>query len=147
VKGGDRTSPSYSSDSVQNDEASFFRKALEETGALSRSVLYLNLADDPAIERIITPRVALTAAEYLAYVKDIHVLVILTDMTNYAEALREISAARRKCRKKGIPWLPLHRFFNQYTSAQKDKGENRKHHPASDTQYAQATTSHIQSPT
>jgi V/A-type H+-transporting ATPase subunit B len=75
-------------------EAQYFMKSFEETGALEHTTLFLNLANDPAIERIITPRAALTAAEYLAYESDMHVLVILTDMTNYAEALREISAAR-----------------------------------------------------
>jgi Archaeal/vacuolar-type H+-ATPase subunit B len=81
---------------VQNDEARYFRRSLEESGALARSALFLNLADDPAIERIITPRVALTLAEYLAFEQGYHVLVILTDMTNYCEALREISAAREE---------------------------------------------------
>jgi len=89
---------------VQYSESEYFRRSLEESGALKRSVLFLNLADDPAIERIITPRVALTAAEYLAYDLGMHVLVILTDMTNYAEALREISAAREEVPgRKGYP--------------------------------------------
>jgi V/A-type H+-transporting ATPase subunit B len=89
---------------VQYSEAEYFRRSLEESGALKRSVLFLNLADDPAIERIITPRVALTVAEYLAYDLGMHVLVILTDMTNYAEALREISAAREEVPgRKGYP--------------------------------------------
>ena len=78
------------------EEAEFFMNDLRETGAIDRSVLFINLANDPAIERIATPRIALTAAEYLAYEKDMHVLVIMTDMTNYCEALREVSAARRK---------------------------------------------------
>jgi len=89
---------------VQYSEAEYFRKSLEESGALKRSVLFLNTADDPAIERIITPRVALTVAEYLAFELGMHVLVILTDMTNYAEALREISAAREEVPgRKGYP--------------------------------------------
>ncbi len=89
---------------VQYSESEYFRRSLEESGALKRSVLFLNLANDPAIERIITPRVALTAAEYLAYDLGMHVLVILTDMTNYAEALREISAAREEVPgRKGYP--------------------------------------------
>ena len=89
---------------VQYSEAQYFKQSLEESGALKRSVLFLNLADDPAIERIITPRVALTVAEYLAYDLGMHVLVILTDMTNYAEALREISAAREEVPgRKGYP--------------------------------------------
>lgn len=89
---------------VQYSEAEYFKKSLEDSGALKRSVLFLNLADDPAIERIITPRVALTTAEYLAFELGMHVLVILTDMTNYAEALREISAAREEVPgRKGYP--------------------------------------------
>jgi len=78
------------------EEADFFISDFRRTGAIDRSVLFMNLADDPAIERIATPRMALTAAEYLAYEEDMHVLVILTDITNYAEALREISAARKE---------------------------------------------------
>ncbi len=89
---------------VQYSEAEYFRRTLEESGALKRSVLFLNVADDPAIERIITPRVALTVAEYMAFELGMHVLVILTDMTNYAEALREISAAREEVPgRKGYP--------------------------------------------
>jgi len=89
---------------VQNDEARYFKTSLEESGALGRSALFLNLADDPAVERIITPRVALTLAEYMAFEEDYHVLVILTDMTNYCESLREISAAREEDPgRKGYP--------------------------------------------
>lgn len=89
---------------VQFSEAQYFKRSLEESGALRRSALFLNLADDPAIERIITPRVALTVAEYLAFDLGMHVLVIITDMTNYAEALREISAAREEVPgRKGYP--------------------------------------------
>ncbi|NHJ12141.1 MAG: V-type ATP synthase subunit B [Candidatus Thorarchaeota archaeon] len=85
-------------------EAQYFMKSFEETGALEHTALFLNLANDPAIERIITPRAALTAAEYLAYQSDMHVLVVLTDMTNYAEALREISAARSEVPgRRGYP--------------------------------------------
>ncbi|MGM5487544.1 MAG: V-type ATP synthase subunit B [Nanobdellota archaeon] len=79
---------------ISRSEADFFKKEFEETGALKNTALFLNLASDPSVERIMTPRVALTAAEYLAFEKGIHVLVILTDITNYCEALREISAAR-----------------------------------------------------
>ena len=78
------------------EEAEFFVEEFRKTGALDRSVLFMNLANDPAIERIATPKMALTAAEYLAFEKGMHVLVIMTDMTNYCEALREISAARRE---------------------------------------------------
>jgi V/A-type H+-transporting ATPase subunit B len=86
------------------EEADFFVSDFRKTGAIERAVLFMNLADDPAIERIATPRMALTAAEYLAYDKGMHVLVILTDMTNYAEALREISAARKEVPgRRGYP--------------------------------------------
>lgn len=86
------------------EEAEFFMEDLRKTGAIERSVLFINLANDPAIERIATPRLALTAAEYLAYEKDMHVLVIMTDMTNYCEALREVSAARREVPgRRGYP--------------------------------------------
>ena len=77
------------------EEADYFISDFRRTGAIERAVLFMNLANDPAIERIATPRMALTAAEYLAYEKGMHVLVILTDITNYAEALREVSAARK----------------------------------------------------
>ncbi|WP_028273748.1 V-type ATP synthase subunit B [Atopococcus tabaci] len=86
------------------EEAEFFLNDFKKTGAIDRSVVFVNLADDPAIERIATPRMALTAAEYLAFEKDMHVLVIMTDMTLYAEALREISAARREVPgRRGFP--------------------------------------------
>jgi len=86
------------------EEAQFFIDDFRRTGALERAVLFLNLADDPAIERIATPRVVFTAAEYLAFTKDYHVLVILTDITNYCEALREISAARKEIPgRRGYP--------------------------------------------
>jgi V/A-type H+-transporting ATPase subunit B len=89
---------------ITNEEAQYFMKDFERTGALKRAVVFLNLADDPAVERLITPRLALTAAEYLAYHQDMHVLVILTDMTNYAESLREIGAARKEVPgRKGYP--------------------------------------------
>jgi len=74
----------------------FFTKDFEESGAMQRTVLFMNLADDPTIERIITPRLALTTAEYLAYERELHVLCILTDMSSYADALREVSAAREE---------------------------------------------------
>src|SRR5690554_1606690 len=86
------------------EEAQFFIEDFTRTGAIDRAVLFMNLADDPAIERIATPRMALTCAEYLAFEKDMHVLVILTDMTNYAEALRETSAARKEVPgRRGYP--------------------------------------------
>ncbi len=89
---------------ITNEEAQYFIKDFEETGALDRSIVFLNLADDPAVERLITPRMALTAAEYFAYEHNAHVLVILTDMTNYCESLREIGAAREEVPgRRGYP--------------------------------------------
>ncbi|MCD6156955.1 MAG: V-type ATP synthase subunit B [Euryarchaeota archaeon] len=89
---------------ITAEEASFFIEEFKSTGALSRSVVILNLADEPAMERLLAPRIALTIAEYLAFEQDMHVLVILTDMTNYAEALREISAAREEVPgRRGYP--------------------------------------------
>ncbi len=86
------------------EEADYFISDFKRTGAIEHAVLFMNLANDPAVERISTPRMALTAAEYLAYEKDMHVLVILTDMTNYAEALREVSAARKEVPgRRGYP--------------------------------------------
>ena len=86
------------------EEAQFFVDEFKSTGAIDRSVLFMNLASDPAIERIATPRMALTTAEYLAYEKGMHVLVIMTDITNYAEALREVSAARKEVPgRRGYP--------------------------------------------
>ncbi len=108
---------------VQHSEAQYFKKSLEESGALRRSALFLNLADDPAIERIITPRVALTVAEYLAFDLNMHVLVIMTDMTNYAEALREISAAREEVPgRKGYPGYLYTDLASIYERAGKIKG-------------------------
>jgi V/A-type H+/Na+-transporting ATPase subunit B len=89
---------------ITNEEGIFFREELENSGALANSVLFMNLANDPTVERIITPRIALSTAEYLAYETGMHILVILTDMTNYCEALREISAARNEVPgRRGYP--------------------------------------------
>ena len=86
------------------EESEFFVQEFKRTGAIDRTVLFTNLANEPAVERIATPRMALTAAEYLAFEKDMHVLVILTDITNYAEALREISAAKKEVPgRRGYP--------------------------------------------
>ena len=86
------------------EEANFFTESFRETGAIDRTVMFVNLANDPAVERIATPRMALTAAEYLAFEKDMHVLVILTDITNYADSLREVSAARKEVPgRRGYP--------------------------------------------
>ena len=89
---------------VKHDVAAFFRDAFADTGALARVATFLNLADDPAIERVVTPKVALTLAEFLAFQKGMHVLVVLTDMTHYCEALREVSSARGEVPiRKGYP--------------------------------------------
>ena len=89
---------------ITKEEANHFMDDFERTGALERAVVFLNLADDPAVERIITPRLALTTAEYLAFELGMHVLVILTDMTNYCEALRQIGAAREEVPgRRGYP--------------------------------------------
>lgn len=89
---------------VKNDVADYFRKSFTESGALTRVAMFLNLADDPPVERIVTPRAALTLAEYLAYELEKHVLVVLTDMTNYGEALRQISNVRGEVpSRKGYP--------------------------------------------
>ncbi|HOC97920.1 MAG TPA: V-type ATP synthase subunit B, partial [Bacilli bacterium] len=86
------------------EEANFFITDFQKSGAIERSVVFINLADDPAIERIATPRMAITCAEYLAYELNMHVLVIITDLTNYAEALREVSAARKEVPgRRGYP--------------------------------------------
>ena len=86
------------------EESDYFISDFRDTGAIDRTVMFINLANDPAIERIATPRMALTAAEYLAFEKDMHVLVILTDITNYAEALREVSSARKEVPgRRGYP--------------------------------------------
>ena len=89
---------------VKNDVADYFKRSFEESGALSRVVMFLNLSNDPIIERILTPRCALTVAEYLAYEKNMHILVIMTDITSYAEALRELSSSKGEIPgRKGYP--------------------------------------------
>ena len=94
----------FSAMGLRHDEAQYFIDEFRNSGALERSVIILNLADDPAIERLFTPRIALTAAEYIAFKLGMHVLVILSDMTNYAEVLRELSAAREEVpSRKGYP--------------------------------------------
>jgi V/A-type H+-transporting ATPase subunit B len=109
---------------VSSSDATFFQRTLSESGAIKRSILYQNLADDPAVERIITPRVALTAAEYLAFELDMHVLVIITDITNYCEALREISAAREEVPgRKGFPGYLYTDLATIYERAGRIKGK------------------------
>ena len=124
VGSGEEFAVVFAAIGVQYSEAQYFQRSLEESGALKRSILFLNLADDPAIERIITPRIALTAAEYLAYDLGMHVLVILTDMTNYAEALREISAAREEVPgRKGYPGYLYTDLSTIYERAGRLKGK------------------------
>ncbi len=107
------------------EEANFFMENFRETGAISRAVMFINLADDPAIERISTPRMALTAAEYLAFEQNMHVLVILTDITYYAEALREVSAARKEVPgRRGYPGYLYTDLAEMYERAGRQKGKN-----------------------
>ena len=106
------------------EEADFFIKDFHATGAIDRTVTFINLANDPAIERIATPRMALTAAEYLAFEQDMHVLVIVTDITNYAEALREVSAARREVPgRRGYPGYLYTDLATMYERAGRLKGK------------------------
>lgn len=107
------------------EEAHFFEESFRETGAIDRTVLFINLANDPAVERISTPRMALTAAEYLAFEKDMHVLVIMTDITNYADALREVSAARKEVPgRRGYPGYMYTDLAQLYERAGRQKGKN-----------------------
>lgn len=106
------------------EESEFFARSFRETGAIDRTVMFSNLANDPAIERIATPKMALTAAEYLAFEKDMHVLVILTDITNYADALREISAARKEVPgRRGYPGYMYTDLASIYERAGRQKGK------------------------
>lgn len=107
------------------EEAEFFINEFKKTGALSKTVVFINLADDPVIERIILPRLALTAAEYLAFEKEMHVLVILSDMTNYANALREVSAARKEVPgRRGYPGYLYTDLATIYERAGRIKGRS-----------------------
>jgi V/A-type H+-transporting ATPase subunit B len=109
---------------ITHEEADFFASDFRETGAIDQSVLFLNLANDPALERIATPRMALTTAEFLAFEKDMHVLVILTDMTNYCEALREVSAARKEIPgRRGYPGYLYTDLSTIYERAGRIKGK------------------------
>jgi V/A-type H+-transporting ATPase subunit B len=109
---------------ITHEEANFFMNSFESTGALERIVSFINLADDPAIERIITPRMALTTAEFLAFTYDTHVLVILTNMTNYGEALREISSAREEVPgRRGYPGYMYTDLATNYERAGRIRGK------------------------
>ncbi len=108
---------------VPHDVANLFRQAFEESGVLTNVVMFLNLADDPAIERLITPRLALTAAEYLAFDQDHHILVVLTDMTNYCEALREVASSKGEVpSRKGYPGYLYSDLASLYERAGKIQG-------------------------
>ncbi len=106
------------------EESNFFVESFKETGAIDRAVMFMNLANDPAVERISTPRMALTAAEFLAFEKGMHVLVIMTDITNYADALREISAARKEVPgRRGYPGYMYTDLATMYERAGRQKGK------------------------
>lgn len=107
------------------EEAHFFEESFRETGAIDRTVLFINLANDPAVEQISTPRMALTAAEYLAFEKGMHVLVIMTDITNYADALREVSAARKEVPgRRGYPGYMYTDLAQLYERAGRQRGKS-----------------------
>lgn len=107
------------------EESEYFVNSFKETGAIDRTVMFVNLANDPAVERIATPKMALTSAEYLAFDKGMHVLVILTDITNYADALREVSAARKEVPgRRGYPGYMYTDLATMYERAGRQKGKN-----------------------
>jgi len=104
LEGDDKFAVVFAAIGIKHEEAQFFRKDFEESGSLKNVSMFLNLADSPSIERLITPRIALTVAEHLAYREDMHVLVVLTDMTNYCEALREVATSKGEVpSRKGYP--------------------------------------------
>ncbi|AGO60915.1 MULTISPECIES: V-type ATP synthase subunit B [Ferroplasma] len=125
LKGGEKFGVVFGAIGITSEEANYFMKQFESSGALSESVIFLNLASDPSMDRIILPRVALTTAEYLAYEKDMNMLVILTDMTNYCEALREISSSREEIPgRRGYPGYMYTDLSTIYERAGKIKGRN-----------------------
>ena len=125
LKTGEKFAVIFAAMGITFEESEFFIADFRRTGALERAVLFMNLADDPPIERIAVPRMALTAAEYLAYEKDMHVLVILTDLTNYCEALREISAARKEVPgRRGYPGYLYTDLSTLYERAGRIKGKS-----------------------
>ncbi|MBR0366414.1 MAG: V-type ATP synthase subunit B [Clostridia bacterium] len=110
---------------ITYEESEYFINSFRETGAIDRTVLFINLANDPAVERIATPRMALTAAEYLAFERNMHVLVIMTDITNYADALREVSAARKEVpSRRGYPGYMYTDLAQLYERAGRQHGKN-----------------------
>jgi V/A-type H+-transporting ATPase subunit B len=124
VKDGGEFAIVFATLGVSFEEAEYFRRQFEEAGALERSVLFINTAADPVVERVSTPRMALTTAEYLAFEKGKHVLVILTDMTNYCEALREVSSARKEVPgRRGYPGYLYTDLSTIYERAGRVKGK------------------------
>lgn len=110
---------------ITHRETSFFMERFRSSGAMERTVVFINHADDPAIERLLTPRAALTVAEYLAFTQDLHVLVIMTDMTNYCEALREVGAAREEVPgRRGYPGYMYSDLASLYERAGRIRGKN-----------------------
>jgi V/A-type H+-transporting ATPase subunit B len=125
VRGGEEFAIVFAAMGITHREAAFFRREFQVTGALERVVFFLNLADDPTVERLLTPRCALTVAEFLAFEKDMHVLVVLTDMTNYCEALREISTAREEVPgRRGYPGYMYTDLATIYERAGRIKGKD-----------------------
>jgi len=125
LRGGGEFSVVFGAMGITYEEAEYFITSFKRSGAIERSVLFLNLASDPAIERIATPRFALTAAEYLAFECGMHVLVIITDMTNYCEALREVSAARKEVPgRRGYPGYMYTDLATIYERAGRIKGKD-----------------------
>ncbi len=124
VKDGSEFAIVFATLGVSFEEAEYFKREFAEAGALERSVLFINTASDPVVERISTPRVALTTAEYLAFEKNMHVLVILTDMTNYCEALREVSSIRKEVPgRRGYPGYLYTDLSTIYERAGRVKGK------------------------
>eukprot|EP00494_Astrolonche_serrata_P025147 UN25408 len=123
-KGGDQFAIVFAAMGVNRETSRFFIEDFKENGAMEKCVLYLNLANDPTIERIITPRLALTTAEFLAYEKGLHVLVIMTDISSYADALREVSAAREEVPgRRGYPGYMYTDFSTLYERAGRVTGK------------------------
>ena len=124
LKGDEKFAVVFAAVGITYEEADYFIRDFQETGAITRTVLFTNLANDPAIERIATPRMALTAAEYLAYELGMHVLVIITDITNYCEALREVSAARKEVPgRRGYPGYLYTDLASMYERAGRIRGK------------------------
>ncbi len=124
VRSGEEFAIVFAAMGLTAREASFFKREFQTTGALNRVVFFLNLADDPTVERLLTPKAALTVAEYLAFERDMHVLVVLSDMTNYCEALREISTAREEVPgRRGYPGYMYTDLATIYERAGRIKGK------------------------